>query len=307
MSTKLNTAGVAYAHSLVAQGKVNTGTWDFSAEDGNKLLGANGDDWASYGKHFLATHPDQTKNTKAYYGYPVSKGGEIYRNAVVSAKGRAAGQGASEVEAACTSLLDLMDKKAANVTQKSNTMHRAYSVFEIKAIDEERRTFEGIATTPATDRADDIVEPQGAQFKLPIPMLWQHGYGSISDPIGQITAAKIQASGIFVRGQMQKPGPDYPQGLRDDLDKAWVLVRDGLVRGLSIGFNPIESSDIEGSWGRRFSKWDWLELSCVTIPCNQDANIQTVKTMAQAEQIARRGTVVKAPRLGPKPGVVRIK
>jgi HK97 family phage prohead protease len=306
MSTKLNTPGVSHAHSLVAQGKVDTGSWSFSAEDGNKLLGPNGDDWAAYGKWFLATHPDQSKDTKGYYGYPFGKDGKLYRNAIVSAKGRAAQQGASEVEAAASSILDLIDKKfAAAQVQKSQPM-RAFSVFEIKSIDEELRMFEGIATTPATDRMDDIVEPGGAQFSLPIPMMWQHGYGSISDPVGKILAAKVQSNGIFVRGQMQKPGSDYPQGLRDDLQKAWVLVRDGLVKGLSIGFNPIESADIEGSWGRRYTKWDWLELSCVTIPCNQEANIQTVKSMAQAEMIARRGHTVKVPMLGPKPGVIRV-
>jgi HK97 family phage prohead protease len=308
MSTKLNTAGVANAHSLVAAGKINTGTWDFTAEDGNKLLGAAGDDWANYGKSFLATHPDQPPMTKAHYGYPVIKNGEVYRNAVVSAKGRAAGQGASEVEAACSSLLDMMDKKSARPQAKDAGVIRAYSTFEIKSIDEDQRIFEGIATTPSTDRMDDVVVPEGAQFKLPIPMLWQHARGSISDPVGQIVSAKVSSSGITVRGQMAKPQADYPQPLRDDLNKAWVLVRDKLVRGLSIGFNAIESSDIEGSWGRKFTKWDFLECSCVTIPANQDANIQTVKSIAHAEEMARRGRVVKiAPTMfEPKPGVFRL-
>ena len=54
--------------------------------------------------------------------------------------------------------------------------HRAYSCLEIKASAETggRRTFKGIATTPATDRTGDIVEPKGAEFKLPITLLWQH-------------------------------------------------------------------------------------------------------------------------------------
>lgn len=186
------------------------------------------------------------------------------------------------------------------------TMQRAYSVFEIKSIDEDQRMFEGIATTPSTDRMDDIVEPNGAQFKLPLPMLWQHARGSIPDPVGQIISAKVQANGIFVRGQMAKPANDYPQPLRDDLNKAWVLVRDKLVRGLSIGFNALESTDIEGSWGRRFVKWEWLELSCVAIAANQDATIQTVKSMYEAERIARKGHVFKIGKTEPKPGVFRL-
>lgn len=195
------------------------------------------------------------------------------------------------------------------MSTQSNTagMTRVYSLFEVKSFNEEARTFDGIATTPSTDRMDDVVDPMGGNFSLPIPLLWQHGKGSITDPVGWVTEARATKSGIAVKGSIAKPGLDYPQGLRDDLNKAWVLVRDKLVRGLSIGFNALESKDIEGSWGRNFTKWDWLELSLVTIPANADANIQAVKSMAQAEQIARRGTVVKAVRLWPKPGVVRIK
>lgn len=186
-------------------------------------------------------------------------------------------------------------------------MQRAYSLLEIKSIDEDARTFEGIATTPSTDRMDDIVEPKGAVFKLPIPMLWQHGRGSIPDPIGWIVQAKPSDSGIEVRGQMAKPGADYPQTLRDDLNKAWVMVRDKLVRGLSIGFNPLESSDIEGSWGRRFTKWDWLELSPVAIAANQDASIQTVKSMdVQARREKSGHCIVRVQKAAPPKGVYRL-
>lgn len=111
-STKANKAGVDHANALVDAGKVNRGSWSFSAEDGNKLLGDNGDNWGEYSKAFLGTHPDESEKTKSYYCYPVSKGGEVYRNAVVSAKGRAAQQGAKEVEDACSSLLDKIDKNS---------------------------------------------------------------------------------------------------------------------------------------------------------------------------------------------------
>jgi len=308
MSTSLNSAGVAHAHALANAGKINDGTWSFSAEDGNAMLGSAGDDWPNYAKWFLATHPDQTANTKAHYGYPFGKNGEIYRNAVISAKGRAAQQGAEDIVKACSSLMDIMDAKAKKGAITSN---RIYSLLEIRSIDEDARTFEGLATTPSTDRMDDIVEPMGAVFKLPIPILWQHGRGSITDPVGWVTDARPNANGIPVKVQMAKPGVDYPQALRDDLNKAWVLIRDKLVRGLSIGFNPIESTDIEGSWGRRYTKWEWLELSPVTIAANQDATIQTVKSFDLKQRGIERGercSVVRLERslLQPKPGVFRL-
>jgi hypothetical protein len=41
-------------------------------------------------------------------------------------------------------------------------MKRAYSIIEVKAVSEEERTIEGIATTPTPDRVGDVVEPEGA-------------------------------------------------------------------------------------------------------------------------------------------------
>src|SRR5687768_5500710 len=72
-------------------------------------------------------------------------------------------------------------------------MNRAYSVIEWKAVDEDQRIIEGIATTPKTDRMGDIVEPEGAEYTLPIPFLWQHDSRS---PVGYVTRAKANADGI---------------------------------------------------------------------------------------------------------------
>jgi HK97 family phage major capsid protein/HK97 family phage prohead protease len=152
-------------------------------------------------------------------------------------------------------------------------MNRAYSTLELKAVDDGKRTFTGIASTPSTDRMGDVVEPKGAQFKLPIPFLWQH---NASDPIGWITSAKVTDKGIEVTGEVAKLEEDCE--LKNRLDYAWQMLKSKLVRGLSIGFNSIESARIENSYGYRFLKWEWLELSAVTIPANQDASITAIKS-----------------------------
>lgn len=154
---------------------------------------------------------------------------------------------------------------------------RAYSLLTIKAVDDEKRVIEGVASTPVTDRAGDIVEPKGAQFDLPLPLLWQHRADS---PIGHVIAADISDDGIEIRAQIAKT--DEPGELKNLLDKAWQAIKLGLVRGLSVGFKPIEAADIQGSWGQRFTRWEWLELSAVTIPANADATIQTVKSLDAA-------------------------
>lgn len=152
-------------------------------------------------------------------------------------------------------------------------MKRAYSLIEIKAVDEEQRTIEGIASTPATDLYEDIVEPMGAEFKLPLPFLWQHDRNK---PIGHVTAAKTTKDGISVKIKLAKT--EEPGTLKDRLDEAWQSIKSGLVRGLSIGFKDIESTDISGTWGKRFVRWLWLELSAVTIPANIEATITAVKS-----------------------------
>ena len=156
-------------------------------------------------------------------------------------------------------------------------MKRAYSLFTIKSINEEQRVIEGIATTPSTDRMGDIVEPEGAQFKLPLPLLWQH---NSREPVGEVIAAKATPDGITFQAQFAKILE--PGALKDRIDAAWQSVKYKLVKGMSIGFSPIESAQIKDTWAEHFLKWEWLELSCVTIPANVDATITTIKSADEA-------------------------
>ncbi|WP_151838099.1 MULTISPECIES: HK97 family phage prohead protease [unclassified Acinetobacter] len=159
-------------------------------------------------------------------------------------------------------------------------MKLAYSLLNIKSIDEEQWIIEGIATTPAPDRVDDIVEPKGAQFTLPVPFLWQHYR---EKPIGSVIEATIMDEGIKVKVQLVKPSEVESAELKELLQKAWDSIKTGLVRGLSIGFGAIEYVEISGTWGIRYTKWDWRELSAVTIPANQEATITGVKSLCQKE------------------------
>ncbi|MAG66598.1 MAG: phage major capsid protein [Pseudomonadales bacterium] len=159
---------------------------------------------------------------------------------------------------------------------------RVHSVVTIKAVDDEAREFVGIASTPATDRMDDIVEPSGAEYKLPLALLWQHDRML---PVGTILTAKATKAGIEVRGSI--PKVDAPQGLAARLEEAWQSLKHQLVRGLSIGFRPLEYSFMDNG-GIHFTKWEWLELSLVTIPANAEATITSIKSFDR-EQLAASG------------------
>lgn len=134
------------------------------------------------------------------------------------------------------------------------------------------RTFSGIATTPTPDRGGDIVEPMGAEFQLPIPLLWQH---NASQPIGWVRSARVSEKGIEIDGEVAST--DEPGKLKERLDEAWQSIKLGLVPGLSIGFKPKESARIGDTYAYRYLKWLWLELSAVTIPMNGEATLEAIK------------------------------
>lgn len=183
------------------------------------------------------------------------------------------------------------------VRKDAGVLQRAYAVLEIKAIDEEKREIEGIATTPTPDRYGDIVEPKGAQFKLPLPLLWQH---NSREPIGHVISAKVTPEGITVRckfAMITEPGK-----LKERLDEAWQSVKSGLVRGLSIGFTSIEDARIKDTYSIHFLKWEWIELSACTIAANAEASITAIRSadrLLRAALGASHGVVVRLDHTSP--------
>lgn len=156
-------------------------------------------------------------------------------------------------------------------------MKRAYSLLTIRSIDEDLRIIEGVASTPTADRFGDVVEPMGAEYTLPIPLLWQH---NSREPVGEVFEAKPGPDGIPFKARFAKVME--PGVLKDRLDAAWQSVKYKLVKGVSIGFSEIETSQIKDSWSYHFLKWAWLELSCVTIPANVEATITSIKSADRA-------------------------
>lgn len=148
----------------------------------------------------------------------------------------------------------------------------AWATLEIKALDAEQRVIEGIATTPTADRGGDVLLPAGAQFSLPMPLLWQHDQ---QQPIGDVIEAAVTPDGIAIKARIASI--DEPGVLRDRLEYAWQSIKSKLVRGLSIGWKPIEYTPRQKG-GLLVSKWLWAELSAVTIPQNVDATILAVKS-----------------------------
>lgn len=194
----------------------------------------------------------------------------------------------------CMSSWDNRDRAKSMEQEKDLKEDTAVCKMLIKEAseDDDDRTFTGIATSIKTDRHGDIVEAEGAKFELPIPLLWMHNH---SIPIGDVYAAKVTKDGIEVKARLRKI--DGPRSLKDQMDRYWAMIKNRLVRGLSIGFRSSAYEFIDT--GVKFNEWEWLELSAVTIPANPDGKIEDIKGFPTRA----RESVVK---LNPKEGTMNI-
>lgn len=155
---------------------------------------------------------------------------------------------------------------------------RAYSWIEVKSVDEESRTIEGIASSPSIDRVGDIVEPMGARFKLPLPLLLDHHH---DEQVGHVEFAQPNKDGIPFKATIKKvPETGEVQKL---VDKAWHLVKYKLRSAVSIGFRAMEGGvELLKTGGYRFTDWEWYELSLVSIPAQPDAILTSIKSFDDA-------------------------
>lgn len=158
--------------------------------------------------------------------------------------------------------------------------NRAYSVLSVKSIDDDARTFSGIATTPSVDRVGDIIDPLGVKFTNPLPLLHQHKHDK---PIGKVWFEQPTKDGIKFRAEM--PKIEEPGELQDRVNTAWGEIKYGLVTATSIGFRPIEYSFMEAG-GIHYTETEVFELSAVTIPAQADAIISQVKSIDAALRAA---------------------
>nr|WP_315041333.1 HK97 family phage prohead protease [uncultured Moraxella sp.] len=170
-------------------------------------------------------------------------------------------------------------------------MSRAFSTFKVKSVsdDGEQRIITGIATTPKPDRDNDIIDPKGAKFALPIPLLWQHNH---NQPIGEVIEARISDDGIEIVAKIAKI--DEEGKLKDRIDEAWQSIKSGLVKCFSVGLRLLDYAYHKDGYGLDVKEWECYEISVVTVPANSDAIITSVKDFKKAFADG----AVKAPAIG---------
>lgn len=157
-------------------------------------------------------------------------------------------------------------------------MRKAWSLLQVKQVEDEQRVIRGVATTPTADRVGDIVEPEGVVFRGPVKL---HLYHKHDMPVGLLTFGKPTKKGIPFEAHI----PDVKEEgiVRERVNEAWHSVKYKLLDAVSIGFSVLEDGvELLKSGGYRFTKWEMLELSLVGVPANPEAVITAFKSADSA-------------------------
>ena len=149
-------------------------------------------------------------------------------------------------------------------------MRKTISQVAIHNIDEDEGIITGFATTPRLDSTGDIVEPLGAEFTLPLPLLVGH---DLKDPIGEVFEAKATPAGIEFSARIAKD-------VSESIAEIWRRTKAGLFNHVSIGLDVRDFK--KTPTGRRFTNWLWRELSLTPAPINPGAVLVAVKSATHA-------------------------
>lgn len=132
-------------------------------------------------------------------------------------------------------------------------------------------SFIAVASTNSVDRHGEIVDNNGwdlKAFKKNPVILWAHDH---TEPaIGGSKKTWVEGTGKKAKLMIQPI-------LHDVTEKARAikqLVDMGVIKSLSVGFKPLESSD-----GVTFDKNELLEVSIVNVPANADAMMMAYKSL----------------------------
>jgi HK97 family phage prohead protease/HK97 family phage major capsid protein len=141
---------------------------------------------------------------------------------------------------------------------------------ELKA-DADERIITGYASTKDIDRQGDIVEPKAfndtmTEFMSNPVLQYGHNYGGL--PIGKIVEYEVKRKGLWIKAKIS-----------DTADDIWDLVKEGILKGISIGFRIVDSVDVEQEKEiiRKIRKLDLFEISIVNVPANAAALIESAK------------------------------
>ena len=122
-----------------------------------------------------------------------------------------------------------------------------------------------VASDPTLDRTKDVMRPEGCildNYHENNIVLANH------DPTQPIGNAKAAIS----NGRVEALIDFAPAGISAKADEYCGLAKAGVLRAVSVGFDPIEYEPNKAG-GLNYNKWELMELSLVAVPANPGARI----------------------------------
>ena len=136
----------------------------------------------------------------------------------------------------------------------------------------------GYASTADTDRAGDVIVPDAwtkgglDNYKQNPILLFNHNYGT---PIGRATGLEVDSTGLKIEASISKSA-----------GATYGLVKDGVLSTFSVGFLIKHADYNEATDGFIIRDAELLEVSVVSVPCNQKATFSVAKSFENAKDLA---------------------
>jgi uncharacterized protein len=128
-----------------------------------------------------------------------------------------------------------------------------------------------IAATDQLARDGHILEPSGISllnYRTNPIVLFEH---NPSQPVGACTAIAVEGRQLCARVEFA------PAGASATADEICSLVKAGVVRGVSVGFDPIDMEPLDSRQGTRggmrILSSELLEISFVSVPADTGASV----------------------------------
>lgn len=145
-------------------------------------------------------------------------------------------------------------------------MHRKIVRAQINSLAEDE--VEVVMSTAALARDGHVLVPQGClldEYRANPIILWSH---DPDQPVGN--AENIAVAGDKITARIRFA----PAGASAKADEVRRLVKGGVVRAVSVGFDPIEMKPLDPKkpyGGQRITAWTLLECSFVSVPADVGA------------------------------------
>ena len=152
--------------------------------------------------------------------------------------------------------------------------------FEIKSIDEEKGSFVAYGSTFENEDLGGDVMVKGAFKKsleeLPAEKVYMFYNHDSKEIIGEYTSIEEDEHGLLIEGKL------FVQDIKR-AQETYFLMKKGLINKFSIGYQIVKKSFDKGR--RMLEEVKLIEVSPVTFPMNEEAELLGVKDMKKFDSI----------------------